>query len=84
MVDDRQLAKDALLQLEAEDLRHAALAMLYSTSHGAHLQQMVLKLRETAALAGAVRAFTSQHQAGVQPFWWAVLQYKVVAGPGHV
>ena len=44
-----------------------ALAMLYDTdtSQAAKLQQLVLELRSTAALAGAVRAFVSQRQAGV-------------------
>ena len=67
MVDDRQLARDALLGLEEEAWRDDALAMLYDTdtSQAAKLQQLVLELRSTAALAGAVRAFVSQHQAGV-------------------
>ena len=72
MVDNRKLATDALLQLEGEEWRDAALAMLYSTSHNADLQQLVLDLRNTAALAGAVRAFVSQHQAGVSLFPWVL------------
>ena len=65
MVDNRQLARDALLGLEEKELRVAALAMLYDTSHGAGLQQLVLDLSGTGDLADAVKVFVSEHQAGV-------------------
>ena len=67
MADDRKLAIDALLGLEGEAWRDDALAMLYDTdtSQAAKLQQLVLELHSTAALAAAVRAFVSQRQAGV-------------------
>ena len=65
LVDDRKLDMVALLGLEGEAWRDDALAMLHGTSHAAKLQQLVLDLHSTAALAGAVRAFVSQRQAGV-------------------
>eukprot|EP00891_Asterochloris_glomerata_P005842 jgi/Astpho2/5842/fgenesh1_pg.00080_%23_84_t len=64
MVDNRQLARDALLGLEEKELRVAALAMLYDTSHGAGLQQLVLDLSGTGDLADAVKVFVSEHRAG--------------------
>ena len=62
MVNDPKLACNALLELEEEDWKDTALGMLHSTSHGAGLQQLVLHLRGSAALAGAVRAFVYQNQ----------------------
>ena len=62
MVEDTKLACDALLELEGEDWGDTALGMLYSPIHGARLQQLVLDLRGTAKLAGAVRTFVYQNQ----------------------
>ena len=65
MVDDKELARDALFGLEEEKLRNAALIMLYGAEHDVHLQKLVLGLRNTAALTTAVRDFVSERQAGV-------------------
>ena len=65
MSDDKELARDALLGLDEEKLRNAALIMLYGPEHGVHLQQLVLGLCKTPALATAVRDFVSERQAGV-------------------
>ena len=65
MADDKELARDALFGLEEEKLRNAALIMLYGAEHDVHLQKLVLGLRNTAALATAVRDFVSERQAGV-------------------
>ena len=68
MVNNTELARDALLGLEETQLRCTALAMLYVRSHGAELRNLALGLRNTDALAGAVKVFVSWHQSGVLLF----------------
>ena len=63
MADDAGLAADALSGLEDES-RDAALGVLYGASADARqrLQNLVLRFRNAPALAGAVRAFLSEHR----------------------
>ena len=64
MTDDTGLAADALTGLEDAESRDAALGVLYGASPDVRqrLQQLILRLRSTPALAGAVRTFLSEHQ----------------------